>query len=299
MVMYMTLRNSNLIRRGFYAAIFLYPVIFLAPATNSRSTTLSGKNSPTVGPEKGTLVIVGGGNVGSEIIQRFVTLAGGPDAQFVVIPTASRDEQIDPERERKHLVEAFGVKNVTILHTRDRKRADSNEFVEPLRRANGVWFPGGRQWRLADAYLGTLTEREIKAVLARGGVVGGSSAGATIQGSYMVRAASATPDNPDGDNTIMMARGHEVGFGLVQNVTIDQHVLTRHRENDLVAVIAAHPELLGIGIDESTAIVVHGNEFEVLGKSKVGIYDGKDHEGKRYYFLSQGQKFDLKKRAVE
>ena len=78
-----------------------------------------------------------------------------------------------------------------------------------------------------------------------------------------------------------------------------EHILPRCRSNDLAAVIAAHPDLLGIGIDESTAIVVHGDKFEIIGKSKVGIYDDKEHDGKKYYFLSSGQKFDLKKRQAE
>ena len=120
-----------------------------------------------------------------------------------------------------------------LLHTRDRARANSEGFVEPLRHASGVWIDGGRQWRLADAYLGTTVEREIKALLARGGVVGGSSAGATIQGSFLVRGASGTSRNPDGDNRIVMARGHETGFGLLANSAIDQHVNARGREADL------------------------------------------------------------------
>ena len=252
----------------------------------------------SIGPSKGSLIIVGGGKLGPEIVNRFIELAGGTQANFVVIPTAIGDK-VNVDQENQRFANTFGVKNFVVLHTRDRSQANSKEFTEPLRHASGVWIEGGRQWRLVDAYHGTLTEREIKGVLDRGGVVGGSSAGATIQGSFLVRGASGTPENPDGDNTIMIAPPHVEGFGLLQNAAIDQHVITRHRENDLVPVIAAHPELLGIGIDESTAIVVHGNEFEIIGKSKVGIYDGKDHDGKKYYFLLSGQKFDLKKRKAE
>jgi cyanophycinase len=245
----------------------------------------------SIGPAKGSLVIVGGGKLGPEIVARFVSLAGGVDANFVVFPTAGEDKQLNlPEAEKK-FVERFGIKHVTVLHTRDRSIAESAAFVAPLRTATAVWFEGGRQWRLADSYLNTLTEREVKAVLDRGGVVGGSSAGATIQGSYLVRGA------PEGAH-IMMSKGHEEGFSLIQNVAIDQHLLKRHRENDLVAVIEAHPELLGIGIDESTAIVVHGNRFQVIGESKVGIYDGQDHEGKKYFFLNAGDTYDLNKRSV-
>jgi cyanophycinase len=281
--------NKNQVLLMFALLITTIPLVRAAGVKSS---------SVTHGPDKGTLIIVGGGRLGPEIVSRFIELAGGPEANFVVIPTAVGD-QVNLELETQRFFNAFGVKNFVVLHTRDRNQANSKEFVEPLRHATGIWIEGGRQWRLTDAYLGTLTEREIKGVLDRGGVVGGSSAGATIQGSFLIRGASGTPENPDGDNTIMIAPPHVEGFGLLQNAAIDQHVITRHRENDLVPVIAAHPELLGIGIDESTAIVVHGNEFEIIGKSKVGIYDGKEHDGKKYYFLSSGQKFDLKKRAVE
>ena len=145
-----------------------------------------------------------------------------------------------------------------------------------------MWFPGGRQWRLVDAYLGTRTQRELEAVLARGGVIGGTSAGATIQGSYLVRGARE-------GNTIMMAPGYEVGFGYLKNVAVDQHLLARKREKDMLQVVEKHPELLGIGIDEGTAIVVQGDQFEVIGASKVAIYEN----GKPYFFLSPGDRFDL------
>lgn len=252
-------------------------------------------HSPTVGPAKGHLVIVGGGQIVPAIRDRFVKLAGGPDANFVMIPTALPDAMVNDSAARKYFSATFNVTHVTVLHTRDRKLADSAEFVKPLQQASGVWIEGGRQWRLADAYLGTAVEREIKALLARGGVVGGSSAGATIQGSYLVRGAPAAPGNPDGDNTIMMVPGHETGFALLPDSAVDQHVIARHRESDLAPVIASHPKLLGIGIDQETAIVVHGDEFEIIGDSKVIIHDGK----KPFYFLSPGQKFNLKTRLPE
>src|SRR5579884_312688 len=159
--------------------------------------------------QQGYLVIVGGGKLPPSITSKFVELAGGPDAKYIVIPTAGEDKDIDLAKTKQTFMNQFGVHDATVLHTRNRKKADSIGFVEPLKYANAVWFVGGRQWRLADAYLNTRTEREIKALLKRGGVVGGSSAGATIQGSFLVRGA------PEG-NTIMVAKGHERGFGLLR-----------------------------------------------------------------------------------
>jgi aminobenzoyl-glutamate utilization protein B len=243
--------------------------------------------APVVGPRSGALVLDGGART-PEAIRAFVALAGGPDAEYVLIPTAieSEPDAAELERQRLEFAEAFGVSHVTVLHTRDRALADAEAFAAPLEKARGVWFNGGRQWRLVDAYLGTRTQRAIEGVLARGGVVGGHSAGATIQGSYLVRGARE-------GNHILMAKGYEEGFGYLRGVAVDQHLLPRGRQDDLVAVIKARPNLLGIGLDEPSAIVVKGDRFLVIGRSVVGIYDGRDHEGKPYYFLTPGEQFDL------
>ena len=247
------------------------------------------------GPEHGALVIVGGGRVGPEILTRFFDLAGGRDAPLVVIPTAGGAESYSNDWSGLKMFKDFGVTNITVLHTTDRKVADSEAFVRPITAAKAVWFPGGRQWRLADAYLHTRTHREVERVLERGGVVGGSSAGASILASYMVRGAKE-------NNYIMMAPGYEEGFGLIKGVAIDQHMLTRNRQDDLDEVVARHPEILGIGLDESTAIVVRGQQFEVAGPSKVAIHDGRSIEserqqrnGKKYFFMAPGERYDLTK----
>jgi cyanophycinase len=224
-------------------------------------------------------------------MNRFLELAGGADARIVVIPTAGeQDEYPDDWAGLRPLREA-GARHITVLHTRDPRVADTERFAAPLRTATGVWIPGGRQWRLADAYLGTRTLRELKGVLERGGVVGGSSAGASIQPSYMVRGA------PEG-NHIMMARGHEQGFGLLANAAVDQHLLARGRQNDLLEVVRAHPGLLGIGLDEGTAIVVQRDRAAVLGRSLVAFYNAADAGGLTYYFLEDGDVFDLGERRV-
>lgn len=244
------------------------------------------------GPDCGSLIIVGGGRLDKSIVQEFIDRAGGVDAPFVIIPTANPGEEWGEKFVAASFLTRAGAKDVTVLHTRDRGVADSTEFVAPLQRAKGVWITGGRQWRLVDSYLNTRTHCELLRVLARGGVIGGSSAGATIQGSYLVRGAVE-------GNTIMMAKGHEEGLGFLKTSAIDQHVIARQRENDLAEVIDAHPELLGIGIDEATAIVVTANIFKVIGASRVVIHDKnyRPVEGPRYYFLSPGDEFDLCRRC--
>jgi len=256
-----------------------------------------------VGPEKGALVIVGGGAMGPEIWGRFIELAGGPNANIVVIPTAGEDSSIvsSGARDKNRLLD-LGVRQVTVLHTRDPKESNQESFVAPLKRATGVWFIGGRHWRLADAYLNTLAHKEFNALLARGGVIGGTSAGATILGSFMVRG--------DTKGNAILIGDHTQGLDFIHNVTIDQHVLRRNRQFDLINVIKERPELLGIGIDESTAIVVQKNTFEVIGNSFVGIYtaeqiannaqypSGQNSTGGPFYFLGRGQTFDLQTRKV-
>jgi cyanophycinase len=255
--------------------------------------SVASSNATVVAPERGSLVVVGGGRVGPDIVNEFLRLAGGRQAAIVVIPTAGGDTAYTQGCTCTRFLREAGATDVTVLHTYDPKRADTEEFVAPIRRASAVWFPGGRQWRLADAYLGTRTERELHALLARGGVIGGSSAGASIQASYLVRGA------PEG-NTIMMSPGHEKGFGFLRDVAVDQHVLARNRLNDLPEVLAKHRQLLGIGIDEGTAIVVQRDTFTVLGASKVFVYGGRDttDSGKPYRTLHPGDRYDLRFRRL-
>ena len=251
-----------------------------------------GAAAQQVGPKNGSLVIVGGGMRDQAIVEKFLELAGGADAPIVVIPTAGGGDDYDQDWRGLRQFRAAGAANLTVLHTNDRSEADSDEFVKPIREAGGVWFGGGRQWRLADSYLHTKTHEELWALLDRGGVIGGSSAGATIQGSYLARGDTRT-------NTIMMG-DHEAGLGFVKNVAIDQHLLRRNRHFDLLEITRARPDLLGIGIDENTAIVVQGDEFEVIGQSYVVIFDSqrKIDSGGDFYFIGVGDRFNLATREA-
>lgn len=245
-----------------------------------------------VGPKQGTLLIVGGNMQDPAIVKRFIDLAGGPDAPIVVVPTAGDADEYDPYWSGLRQFRENGARNLTVLHTRDRRAADSEAFVAPLAAARGVFFAGGRQWRLADSYLNTRTQRELQKVLDRGGVIGGSSAGATMLGSFLVRGDTKGNDTMIGD--------HVVGFGFLKNSAIDQHLLRRNRQFDLIDVIAKHPELLGIGIDEDTAIVVDGDRFDVIGQGYVAIYDVRHatRPPAKFYFLAPGDRFDLEKREA-
>jgi len=245
-----------------------------------------------IGPSNGSLVIVGGAMKDPAIRERFIQLAGGPDAPIVVIPTAGGGAHYDQYWSGARAFREAGVKKVTVLHTTDPKVADSESFVRPIREARGVWFGGGRQWRLADSYLNTRTHRELWAVLERGGVIGGSSAGASIQGSYLARG--------DTKGNLVIVGDHEEGLGFLKNVAIDQHLLKRNRQFDMVQLIEANPELLGIGLDENTGIVVRGDQFEVVGQSYAVIYDNRSMipPAGKFYFLAPGDRYNMKTRKA-
>jgi cyanophycinase len=258
-------------------------------------------------PSSPTFFLSGSGSYDDTLaINSFVTLAGGPDISMVFIPSASSGLKlpngyifIPPKGDttasyisdfENELVKIFGVRSVKVLHTRDRRVADSEPFVSEIRKANAVWFSGGNAGRLADAFLKTKTQTELEALSARGGVIAGNSAGAIILGSYIVRGWTAKP--------MLMAKGHDKGFGFIKNVAINPHLITAKREYELISVVHEYPKLLGIGIDDYAFLVFRDNKFEVGGKGKVAIYDNKLHGKSWYYWLKQGDVLDMTTRKV-
>ena len=236
----------------------------------------------------GSLVIVGGGGMPDPVTQKFIELAGGPEALIVVLPTANPLPDRTAEGESSFFSKA-GAKNVKVLSARRRHEVSSPDFLAILKEARGVWFGGGRQWRFVDAYEETPAIDAFRDVLRRGGVIGGSSAGATIQGDYLVRGS------PLG-NEEMMAAGYERGFAFLPGTAIDQHFSQRRRFADMTRVVTTHPQLLGIGIDEATALIVRGTTAEVMGNNNVHFYDRNRAIAARepdYVSVSPGEKFDL------
>jgi cyanophycinase len=205
----------------------------------------------------GALVICGGGRLPDAVVDRFVELAGGPQARIVVIPTADSDMGIDRyaaaslDRWRSR-----GPAAVQLLHTRSRDEANNPVFLQPLSDATGVWFSGGSQARLSAAYVDTAVESHLKALLARGGVIGGTSAGAAIMTRVMITGGRTTP-----------TQGR--GFDLLPASVVDQHFLKRNRLGRMLSLLAQHPGLSGFGIDEGTALVLQGNRLSVIGDSYV------------------------------
>lgn len=230
----------------------------------------------------GSLVIVGGGQLPDAIVDRFVALAGGTAARVVLVPSAAPAGERGPEPFER-LLRARGVSDVRTLDGAGPTDVTA-ERLAVLADATAVWFGGGRQWRLVDAFADTPAVAAFAAVLARGGVIGGSSAGATIQGEFLVRG------NPRG-NTDMWCEGYDRGFAFLPGVAIDQHFVTRNRTGDLQALVGQVPQVIGLGIDEGTAAIVTGSVLEVLGDSKLAVFDAR--RGLAPTWLAAGARWDL------
>jgi cyanophycinase len=214
-----------------------------------------GAVEPLTAAEKvsGTIILHGGGSIQSVVREKFRELAGGSEARIVVIPTADPDTPLDPIR-----LEAWqdrNVQSVELLHAASREESEAEAFAEPLRHATGVWISGGWQTRLASTYLRTPVERELGALLQRGGVICGTSAGAAVLSRVM-----------------LVRTDVREGFDLLPNTVVDQHFLKRNRQDRLWNVLAQHPDRIGIGVDEDTAAVIQGDRLSVLGESTVSLF---------------------------
>lgn len=213
------------------------------------------KRVPPRRPRKrGTVFVHGGGP--DATLDQFAALCDAAGS-LVLIPTAAVDSDREDDRDRmRQPWLRRGLRDVVVLHARDRGEALTDGFAAPLRTASCAWLVGGRQGRLEDRYVGTPVEQELHALVRRGGALGGSSAGSAILSRVMIH--HGNPDPVEG-----------TGFGILPGIIVDQHFLARHREPRLVHMLERHPELVGFGIDEATALVVQGDRWRVVGDSVV------------------------------
>lgn len=259
---------------------------------------------------KGKLVIVGGVQT-TEIVKKFVELAGGTNAKIIVIPNAGSE----PERWSKVQVEEFeefGAKADYLLFTRE--TADDKINLDKLDWANAVFFLGGDQSDLTRDMLGTKLLEKVFDIYNNGGVVGGSSAGAAVMSEVMIT-GNELVNKDSNDAFITIEKGNvevKQGFGFLKNSIVDQHFLKRKRHNRTISALIEHPHLFGIAIDESTGIIVYPDEtFEVIGSYQVLVYDltsakdiREDKNGNlgitdmKLQVLIAGDKFDMKTRQV-
>ena len=248
---------------------------------------------------------MGGACTNEYFLTEFSGLSGGLESSIVIIPSAMEDDLLDSESDFNRIKKPFidlGFTNIKILHTRSRETANSDSLNAVILSADGVWITGGRQWRLAKTYNGTEIVNSLKTIYHNGKVVAGTSAGASIMGSVLVRGDSL-------DHTIMFG-SYQQGFSFIENCAIDQHHLARNRQFDMFEIKRTNPELLGIGIEENTGVIVSNNKFKVIGSGYVSIYDGTRWSAERdtiykllpnveqFYLLEINLEYDMLKRKV-
>ena len=230
------------------------------------------------------------------LMEKFIELAGGKDAPLLYIP-CQESEQVRGTPGILRSWKRMGCTNVDFIHTKDRGKANSDkELLGKLKKAKGIFLGGGRQWNFVDSYQNTTAHKLMHGVLERGGVIAGSSAGASIQAAYMVRGNSL-------GNLDAMAEGYETGLGFITGIAVDQHFSQRGRLPDMTGLVDTYPELLGVGLDEAASIIVRGSVAECFSRKGrfVHFYDRTKPvvEGEPDYIkLESGQKFDLKTRKV-
>lgn len=279
------------------AELIVTLLALITSLTAQQDGAQSANQNKTWWPKSGAVILAGGhleSPTFNEVAKRLIALAGGPDALIVIIPTAN--EAVAPRLrgtgpafdtdELKKLIESKGAHRVAVLHTRDRQVANSEEFVQVLRTAGGVWIPGGGARILENTYRGTLVARELRALLARGGVIAGDSAGAFAIGCF---ALGWTPD-PWG---IMVE-----GLAILPNVTVLPHASGARGYvpwQETLKYLVAHPGPVGVVIDENTALVLKGSAAEVIGAGNVALVDPAKHKVKPYLVLKAGDARDIAK----
>lgn len=230
---------------------------------------------------KGTLFIVGGGTQPRELVTEFVALAGGPGrARIAVVPMASEEAE-EGGREKAEQLREFGADAFVFNITR--QDADVDSIVHRLDSVTGIWFGGGDQMRLAPILRGTAALRAMHARYQSGAVIGGTSAGAAIMSDSMI---TGNQYRPGVDTSVFLDGGYQriarqtieivPGLGFLPNAIVDQHFIRRQRHNRLMSVVLERPTLLGVGIDEGTALRVDPDgRWTVLGASAAVVYDAR------------------------
>jgi cyanophycinase len=251
----------------------------------------------------GTLVIVGGGEEPPSVVHAFLEASGGRGGTVGVVTTATEDPQ-GALKEWKEVLEGAGLSLVP-LNVRRREDSSTPATLEAAKRCTGFWFTGGDQARVGDQVVGTPLHALIRARYEAGACIGGTSAGAAIMSKIMLTGDDRHGKNAWAELGPAAYRTREgMGF-LPERVMVDQHFIRRGRENRLFSLVMAHPDHLGLGIDESTALVVKDGKATVLGNSSVMVFDptrmtvnGTSFRDLRIHLLRAGQSIDLASRKV-
>lgn len=220
--------------------------------------------------EAGTLLIVGGSEDRSgskDILERFITLAGGKDMPFVVL-TAASEVPDDVWALYRAAFDDMGVADVTHVRTTARAQADNEAVAARVRAARGIFMTGGAQTRLMDILGGSAVARAMHEACNGGACVAGTSAGASALCADMLIKGAAVHEPESG--AVELGQG----LGFLRDIIVDQHFSQRHRINRLLTIIGERPSTFGLGIDEDTALVVQrGVGMEVVGQGGANVID--------------------------
>jgi cyanophycinase len=239
-------------------------------------TACAPKEPAAAGP-KGHLFIVGGGDRDEPLMRRYIELAKGyGSGRFVIFTMASGvPHEVGPELVAEF--KKYGATDVAYYQL-SREEAMKLESVGILDGVSAVWFSGGDQARQTAALLGTPLHKRMLELYAEGCLIGGTSAGAAVMSEFMITGNEKRANGQEGTWEVIWADNiiHSEGFGFVRNAVIDQHFVTRRRHNRLISVVLENPALVGVGIEESTAVLVRPDgKYEVLGEGQVIIYDAR------------------------
>ncbi|RHW35668.1 cyanophycinase [Neobacillus notoginsengisoli] len=261
--------------------------------------------------KNGPLLIIGGAEEkyhGVTILSKFVELSSKRIGKVGILTTATQiPEQVG--NEYREVFEKHGVKDSVIIDVNSREMSEDPRIIETVDGLSALFITGGDQSRLTQMITGTKLHSLIYKQWQNGLVLGGTSAGASIMGKHMIVNALTK----DSDDILQVEMDN--GFGFMEDLLIDQHFSQRSRFDRLLGAIAGNPNLMGIGIDENTAILVEGDQFEVIGEHQVLILDGKDSayvevkksdngseeltlSNFKLHTLTHGYKFDLKNRKL-
>jgi cyanophycinase len=226
---------------------------------------------------KGHLFIIGGGDRDAPLMKRYIALAEahGTGRNVIFTMASSVPDEVGPE-----LLAEFkgnGAKDV-VYYNLKREQAVLPGSDRILDGAGGIWFSGGDQALLTAALLNTPIHKRMLELYNEGAVVGGTSAGAAVQSEFMITGNEKRTKGAEGTWEVILADDveHTEGFGFVKGAVIDQHFVTRRRHNRLIAVVLQNPTLVGVGIEESTAILVRPDgKYEVIGEGQVIVYDAR------------------------
>lgn len=237
------------------------------------------------------LILIGGGKRTLDVLAKFIEFSGNENGKILVIPWASGEQEVAFSNIKNEVaaLSKISVENAPLSPLNTETKA---QLLAQLKTAKGLFFCGGDQNRIMEVLKDEELYKTMHEMYKNSVVFAGTSAGTAIMSEIMI----------SGEGDFKVIDGSKVetkkGLGLVNEMIVDQHFIKRQRQNRLIGLIFKNPTLLGIGIDENTALVVEQNRYaEVLGESQVMIFEAlKQPNEMKFLMLQKGEKYDLKKR---